>query len=108
MIGLGSSKGNRNKKRKFIRKIDGVAQRDKRKDKNLSNVIINEKLNKKILKYQSLDVPYPFETREQYERSLRMPVGQEWTSRETHQKLTMPRVITKQGVVIDPLKAPFK
>lgn len=104
----GSSKGNRNKKRKFIRKIDGVAQRDKRKDKNLSNVIINEKLNKKILKYQSLDVPYPFETREQYERSLRMPVGQEWTSRETHQKLTMPRVITKQGVVIDPLKAPFK
>lgn len=104
----GSTKGNKNKKRKFIRKIDGVTQRDKRKDKNLSNVIINEKLNKKILKYQSLDVPYPFETREQYERSLRMPLGQEWTSRETHQKLTMPRVITKQGVVIDPLKAPFK
>lgn len=102
----GSTK--KNKKRKFIRKVDGVAQRDKRKDKNLSNVIINEKLNKKILKYQSLDVPYPFETREQYERSLRMPLGQEWTSRETHQKLTMPRVITKQGVVIDPLKAPFK
>ncbi|KAI5969205.1 hypothetical protein CANMA_001758 [Candida margitis] len=105
--GSGGAKSNK-KKRKFIRKIDGVTQRDKRKDKNLSNVIINEKLNKKILKYQSSDVPYPFETREQYEQSLRMPLGQEWTSRETHQKLTMPRVITKQGVVIDPLKAPFK
>ncbi|CAK9437532.1 uncharacterized protein LODBEIA_P19100 [Lodderomyces beijingensis] len=105
--GGANSKPNR-KKQKFVRKIDGVVQKDKRKDKNLQNVIINEKLNKKNLKYQSSDVPYPFETREQYERSLRMPVGQEWTSRETHQRLTMPRVITKQGMVIDPLKAPFK
>lgn len=98
----------KNKKRKIVRKIDGVVQKDKRRDKNLKNVIINEKVNKKNLKYQSSDVPYPYESREQYERALRMPVGQEWTSRETHQKLTMPRVITKQGTVIDPLKAPFK
>ncbi|KAI3406887.2 hypothetical protein KGF56_000179 [Candida oxycetoniae] len=103
----GKSKPN-SKKRKIIKKIDGVMQRDKRKDKNLKNVIINEKVNKKNLKYQSTDVPYPFETREQYERSLRMPIGQEWTSKETHQRLTMPRIITKQGMVIDPLKAPFK
>ncbi|KAI5959302.1 uncharacterized protein KGF55_005452 [Candida pseudojiufengensis] len=96
------------KKRKIIKKIDGIMQKDKRKDKNLKNVIINEKQNKKNLKYQSSDIPFGFETKEQYERSLRMPVGQEWTSRETHQKLTMPRIITKQGVVIDPLKAPFK
>ncbi|KAK6461199.1 small-subunit processome, partial [Scheffersomyces coipomensis] len=98
----------KNKKRKVIlKKIDGVVQQDKRKDKHLKNVIINEKVNKKNLKYQSSEVPFPFESREQYERSLRMPVGQEWTSRETHQKLTMPRIITKQGTVIDPLKAPF-
>jgi len=96
------------KKRKVVRKIDGVMAKDRRKDKNMKNVIINEKVNKKNLKYQSSHVPYPFETREQYERSLRMPVGQEWTSKETHQKLTMPRVIVKQGTVIDPLKAPFK
>lgn len=98
----------KSKKRKVVRKIDGVVQKDKRSDKNLKNVIINEKVNKKNLKYQSSGVPFPFESREQYERSLRMPVGQEWTSRETHQKLTMPRIITKQGTVIDPLKAPFK
>ncbi|KAI5957222.1 hypothetical protein KGF54_000150 [Candida jiufengensis] len=103
----GSSNPNK-KRRKFIKKIDGITQKDKRKDKNLKNVIINEKQNKKNLKYQSSDIPYPFETKEQYERSLRMPVGQEWTSKETHQKLTMPRIITKQGTVIDPLKAPFK
>ncbi|KAK6457385.1 Utp14 protein-domain-containing protein [Scheffersomyces xylosifermentans] len=98
----------KSKKRKVVRKIDGVVQKDKRKDKNLKNVIINEKVNKKNLKYQSSAVPFPFESREQYERSLRMPVGQEWTSRETHQRLTMPRIITKQGTVIDPLNAPFK
>ncbi|KAK6198617.1 small-subunit processome [Scheffersomyces amazonensis] len=98
----------KNKKRKVIKKIDGVVQKDKRKDKNLKNVIINEKVNKKNLKYQSSGVPFPFESREQYERSLRMPVGQEWTSRDTHQKMTMPRIVTKQGTVIDPLKAPFK
>ena len=98
----------KSKKRKVVRKVDGVVQKDKRKDKNLKNVIINEKVNKKNLKYQSSAVPFPFESREQYERSLRMPLGQEWTSRETHQRMTMPRIITKQGTVIDPLKAPFK
>lgn len=100
--------GKKKPKKKIVRKIDGVVQKDKRKDKNLKNVIINEKVNKKNLKYQSSGVPFPYESREQYERALRMPVGQEWTSRETHQKLTMPRIITKQGAVIDPLKAPFK
>lgn len=78
---------NPRKKRKFVKKIKGVASQDKRKDKNLKNVIINEKVNKKNLKYQSSAVPFPFESREQYERSLRMPLGQEWTSRASHQKM---------------------
>ena len=96
------------KKRKFIKKVKGVVRQDKRKDKHLQNVIINEKINKKNLKYQSSAVPFPFENREQYERSLRMPLGQQWTSRKSHQKLIKPRIMTKPGEVIDPLKAPFK
>lgn len=96
------------KKSKKLKKIDGVVADDKRRDKKLKNVIINERVNKKNAKYQAQSVPYPFESREQYERSLRMPIGQEWTSRSTHQRLTMPRVIAKHGSVIDPLKAPFK
>lgn len=95
-------------KKKFVRKIDGVVQENKRKDKNLQDVIINETANQGNIKYQSGAVPYPFESREQYERSLRMPIGKHWTSVETHQKLTKPRIIKKQGRVIDPLKAPFK
>ncbi|KAF3994125.1 hypothetical protein FT663_01625 [Candidozyma haemuli var. vulneris] len=95
-------------KKKFVRKVDGVARKDTRQDKNKDNVIINEKLNKHNLKYQSANVPHPYETREQYERALRMPIGEEWASRATFQKSTLPRVIVKQGTVVDPLKAPFK
>lgn len=98
----------RRSKKKFVRKIDGVAQKDKRKDKGLKNVIVNESVNKKNLKYQSLSVPYPYKLREEYERALRMPLGEEWTSRATHQRATLPRVIVKQGMVVDPLKMPFK
>ena len=96
------------KKRKFIQKVKGVVQKNKRKDRNMQNVIINEKINKKNLKYQSSAVPFPYENKEQYERSLRMPLGQQWTSRKSHQKLIKPRIMTKPGEVIDPLKAPFK
>lgn len=99
---------NPRKKRKFVKKIKGVASKDKRKDKNLKNVIINERANKKNQKYQSSAVPFPFESREQYERSLRMPIGQEWTSRASHQKMIKPRILTKPSQVISPLKAPFK
>ncbi|CDK29989.1 unnamed protein product [Kuraishia capsulata CBS 1993] len=98
-------KPKQSKKRKIVK---GVMSANKRKDKNMKKVIINEKVNKKNSKFQAQGVPYPFETMEQYERSLRLPMGQEWTSRETHQKLTMPRVIAKHGSIIDPLKAPFK
>ncbi|CAI4047579.1 hypothetical protein SKDZ_13G0450 [Saccharomyces kudriavzevii ZP591] len=104
----GAGAKSKNKRRKFVKKVKGVVNKDKRKDKHLQNVIINEKVNKKNLKYQSSAVPFPFENREQYERSLRMPIGQEWTSRASHQELIKPRVMTKPGQVIDPLKAPFK
>ncbi|GAV56095.1 hypothetical protein ZYGR_0AZ02670 [Zygosaccharomyces rouxii] len=99
---------NPKKKRKFVKKIKGTVEKDKRKDKNLRNVIINEKLNKKNLKYQSSAVPFPFESKEQYERSLRMPLGSEWTSSSAHQRMIKPRILTKPSEVIDPLKAPFK
>lgn len=95
-------------RKKFVQKIDGVVQKDKRKDKGKQNVIINETANKHNLKYRTSNVPYPYESKEQYERALRMPLGEEWSSRATHQKSTLPRVIVKQGMVVDPLKAPFK
>ncbi|KAG7713210.1 hypothetical protein KL949_005258 [Ogataea haglerorum] len=92
------------KKKKIVKTLNGVVPSDKRKDRNKKGVIVNERVNKKNAKYQAGSVPYPFETMEQYERSLRQPIGQEWTSREIHQKLTMPKVIAKHGSVIAPMK----
>lgn len=86
--------------------MDGIKTKD-RKDNKLQNVIINEKSIKKSAKYLTEKVPYPYETRAQYERAMRMPIGKEWATQSTMQDLTKPRVIVKPGVVIDPLSAPF-
>ncbi|KAK6505302.1 hypothetical protein TWF481_007209 [Arthrobotrys musiformis] len=66
-------------------------------------VVLNQKLCKKGTKYLATALPYPFETSDQYERSLRFPIGQEWSTKETHQTLTAPKVIVKGGTVIAPL-----
>ena len=72
---------------------------DKRADKKLDKVIINEKRVKKNAKYLAGALPHPFETKAQYERSLRVPVGPEWTTKEVFQRGTKPRVLLKQGVI---------
>lgn len=106
--GWGSWAGNGVKKRtKLVKKVKGV-DANKRKDAKVNNVIITEKINKKTGRYTASAVPFPFENRQQYEQSLLMPIGQEWSTRDTHQKLTKPKVLVQQGLVIDPIKAPFK
>ncbi|KAL6927087.1 hypothetical protein ACO0SA_003377 [Hanseniaspora valbyensis] len=106
-IGNDVKKNNNNNKRKFIKKIEGVAKKDKRKDKNLKNVIINERVNKKNLKYQASAVPFPYESKEQYEKSLQIPLGPEWSANSTFSKSIKPRAIVKKSQIIDPLKKPF-
>ncbi|KAI7902717.1 small-subunit processome [Cokeromyces recurvatus] len=96
-----------NKKKKRIVKVTKGIDADKRKDAKLSHVIINEKINKKVEKYTATAVPFPYKTMEQYERSISTPLGSEWNTRQTFHRLTKPRVLTKLGKVIDPLKAPF-
>lgn len=99
---------NKRKKRKIIRKVQGVTSKNQRMDKGKDTVIINEKVTKASMKYQAEKIPYPFKTWEEYEKSLRMPLGKEWVSDSTFQKMTTPDVITRFGSVINPLKAPFK
>ncbi|CUS13122.1 unnamed protein product [Tuber aestivum] len=103
--GLTERKGKKDSK--FLKTIKGV-DKNKRKDKKLEKVIINEKHVKKNVKYQASALPFPFESRQQYERSLRIPIGPEWATKKTFQDSTMPRVLVKQGTVIEPISAPFK
>lgn len=48
-----------------------------------------------------------FESRDQYERSLRLPVGPEWMTKESFQDGTKPRVLMKQGI-ITPMSKPTR
>lgn len=69
----------------------------------VEKVVLNQQLCKKGAKYLATTLPYPFETSDQYERSLRFPIGQEWSTKQTHQTLTAPKVIVKGGTVVAPL-----
>ncbi|KAI1204970.1 small-subunit processome [Annulohypoxylon truncatum] len=83
---------------RFLAKQEGIKKKD-RKDAGLKGVIINEKRNKKNDKFMASQLPHPYESRLQYERALRLPVGPEWMTKETFQEATKPRVLVKQGII---------
>ncbi|KAJ5219224.1 uncharacterized protein N7498_001323 [Penicillium cinerascens] len=103
--GDGVSKKQQKKQKRFLTKVEGVKP-EQRKDAKLSRVIINEKRVKKNAKYMASQLPHEFENRTQYERSLRMPLGPEWSTKETFQSGTKPRVMVKQGI-IKPMEKPM-
>ncbi|KAH8145090.1 uncharacterized protein LAJ45_10870 [Morchella importuna] len=106
-IGEGVKPRNPDQPNRFLKTVKGIAK-DKRKDARLAKVIINEKRVKKNVKYHASALPHMFETKQQYERSLRVPIGPEWTTKATFQDSTMPRVMVKKGVVVEAISAPFK
>ncbi|KAH7312370.1 Utp14 protein-domain-containing protein [Stachybotrys elegans] len=105
---VGEGVSSREKKRhqgRFLTKVEGIKKKDRR-DAKLDKVMINEKRSKKNDRYLASQLPHPFESREQYERSLRLPVGPEWMTKETFQESTKPRVIIKQGIIA-PMSKPM-
>ncbi|KAL4963799.1 UTP14 family protein [Aspergillus stella-maris] len=103
--GDGVSRKEKKRQRKVLTKVEGIKP-ENRKDAKLNRVIINEKTIKKNNKYLATQLPHPFESKAQYERSLRVPIGPEWSTKETFQSSTKPRVMVKQGV-IKPMEKPM-
>lgn len=104
---------------------ENETKRMERKDATLKNVMISERRIKNVSKYKVSEIPYPFKSREEYERSLQMPVGgkniffdlrflslylfiyffvEEWNATHIVNKLTEPEVKTKSGRIIEPVK----
>ncbi|KAL1852139.1 hypothetical protein VTK73DRAFT_9275 [Phialemonium thermophilum] len=105
---VGEGVSSRERKRhtgRFVTKVEGVKKKD-RKDAKLDKVIINEKRIKKNDKFLASQLPHIFETKAQYERSLQFPIGQDWSTKETFQELTKPRVLLKPGVIA-PMSKPM-
>ncbi|KAJ5121949.1 uncharacterized protein N7443_002056 [Penicillium atrosanguineum] len=103
--GDGISKRQQKKQKRVLTKVEGVKP-EQRKDAKLSRVIINEKRVKKNAKYMASQLPHEFENKTQYERSLRMPLGPEWSTKQTFQSGTKPRIMVKQGI-IKPMEKPM-
>nr|XP_006814008.1 PREDICTED: U3 small nucleolar RNA-associated protein 14 homolog B-like [Saccoglossus kowalevskii] len=91
-------------------KLDKV---DKDKPKNIdlslpgwgdwggSGIVPNKRKKKKSAAVNQL--PFPFTNAQQFERSIRQPVGQTWNPESTFKKLTKPKVSTKMGSIIAPI-----
>ncbi|XP_012605893.1 U3 small nucleolar RNA-associated protein 14 homolog A [Microcebus murinus] len=90
------------KRRRFLIK---APEGPPRKDKNLPNVIINEKRNIHAAAHQVRVLPYPFTHYRQFERTIQTPIGSTWNTQRAFQKLTTPKIVTKAGHIIKPIKA---
>lgn len=52
----------------------------KRRDARQAHVIISEKWDRKAQKYAAAAVPFPFDGRDSYERSIRQPLGADFNT----------------------------
>ncbi|KAL4441441.1 hypothetical protein ABPG77_001945 [Micractinium sp. CCAP 211/92] len=75
-----------------------------RKDAKLQYVVISEKWDKKSSKYKVPSVPFPFESKETYERAMRQPLGREYNTDVSFRNLTRPAVLKDPGVIIEPIR----
>ncbi|NXS50556.1 UT14A protein, partial [Balaeniceps rex] len=76
-----------------------------RKDQHLPHVIMSERRNIHAAAHQVSELPFPFERHQQFEQSIRAPVGPTWNTQRAFQKLTAPHVITRAGHIIQPISA---
>ncbi|KAM6144158.1 U3 small nucleolar RNA-associated protein 14 homolog A [Erethizon dorsatum] len=99
--GIGLKPSAKKRRRFLIKAPEGPP----RKDKNLPNVIISEKRNIHAAAHQVRVLPYPFTHHQQFERTVQTPIGSTWNTQRAFQKLTTPKVVTKPGHIIKPIKA---
>ena len=90
-------------KRRFVPKEPKI-ELPERSDAHLKHVIINQNEDKKSEMYRIQGVPYPFTSREQYERAMRQPLGREWNANQSFHNLTRPEVKPRLGTILDPIK----
>ena len=81
----------------------------KRQDAKRQDVIIREKRVKKTAdKFMLNSIPYPYTSREEYERAMMGAVGREWNVSQSVKDMTRPEIQTTAGKVIQPLSVKVK
>ncbi len=85
-----------------------IKAKQKRKDASLPTVMINGKRQKRSALLRVAQVPYPFTSRKQYERSMRRPIGPEWNTCQSVRALTKKPELTRAGAIIAPISTKVK
>jgi U3 small nucleolar RNA-associated protein 14 len=62
---------------RLLQKVEDETNEKKkgRKDTKIPNVMISDRRVKTAAKYKISEIPHPFTCREEYERSMQMPLG---------------------------------
>ncbi|XP_052863171.1 U3 small nucleolar RNA-associated protein 14 homolog A [Anopheles cruzii] len=94
------------RKPRKVRKIFKPPTELPRRDDNKDQVIINEDalVNDKLKKHLINDLPFPYVTVKDFEASLRAPIGRTFIPESAHVAMIEPRVVTRQGAIIEPMK----
>ncbi|XP_050523953.1 U3 small nucleolar RNA-associated protein 14 homolog A [Daktulosphaira vitifoliae] len=74
-----------------------------RKDFNREKVIIHENADDSLKSHMVSELPYPFKNVQEYEETIKVPVGQSWVPETVFRKLIDPPIITEMGQVINPI-----
>lgn len=96
----------RNKKRTMTTQDDEEEAAGAKRPKRARVVIAPNELRPVVArKYTVSQVPYPFTSAEQYERSLLQPLGAEWNTAGGFRRNTLAETTVKAGLIIDPIEA---
>ncbi|GKZ00311.1 hypothetical protein MPSEU_000984000 [Mayamaea pseudoterrestris] len=80
-----------------------------RADEKKPNVILSEKRMKRLANnYMLAAVPYPFTSREEYEKAMSGSLGKEFNVTGAFKEMTRPAVMTRPGKVIQPISKTVK
>lgn len=102
--GVGISEEQSKSKNRWVLHKKGLDPKA-RLDKDLKHVIINERRIKAAAKAFTVpSVPFPFNSAEEHARHIAQPIGKEWNTVTSFRKRIQPKVVTKAGSIIKPIK----
>ncbi|XP_022082498.1 U3 small nucleolar RNA-associated protein 14 homolog C-like isoform X2 [Acanthaster planci] len=93
------------RKRKMKRFVTKAKPAQPQRVENLQHALVNESRNKKMAVHQVNHLPFPYSAPEQFQRSVRVPIGSTWNTPSVFKKITTANVTTKMGTVIEPIDA---
>lgn len=81
----------------------GFPAPEKRRVDSQGNLVIIENRDQELQKHLVANLPFPFTSVDDYEKSIRVPIGKDFVPATANRVLTKPAVRTKSGTIIEPM-----